>query len=202
MKTIIVYPHRGIDNINFGMTRNKVEQIISPKHSGEQSINDGIYIQYSDYHITYKDNVVTEIYFTKQDDFIVLLNNIDLFHTKAEEIFDAYKRISEYDCDCEDEYLSWTFYFKDLGMSLWRESAYHPKLLNEKWFQELIDQQEENLEYEQRFWYFNQICLMNSVIDKPMKRIKHHSEPIMTSPTIKTPTQEDLEKIKLKYKLL
>ena len=152
MQTIIVYPHKGIGSINFGMTRNEVEQIISPKHYGEQSIYDSIFIQYSDYHITYKDNLVSEICVNKHDEYKVLINNIDVFRTKAEEIFDTFKRNSEYDCDCEDEYLSRTYDFKDLGMSLWRESAYHPKLLNEEWFQELINEQEENLEYEQRFW--------------------------------------------------
>ena len=132
----------------------------------------------------------------------VVFNNIDLFHTKAEDIFDSLKRFSSYDCDCEDEYLSCTYYFKDLGMMLWRESAFHPKLLQEEWFQKLIAVQEENLEYEKRFWFFNQICLKNGVAPhEPMEKTKFYVEPNKESITTKIPTQEELKEIALKYGL-
>jgi hypothetical protein len=201
LKTIVVYPHKGIGNILFGMSRYEVEQILLPKYYAEETTPHGIFVRYIDFHITYQDNVVCEIGINNLNHYKVIYNNIDLFHTKAEEIFDSLKKLSEYDCDCEDEYLSWTYYFKDLGMVLWRESVFHPKLLKEKWFQKRIDEQEENLEYEQRFWFFGQICLKNVSIPKePMYKAKVYSETTNISPTIKPPTQEELKDIILKYR--
>ncbi|MBU5676864.1 hypothetical protein KQI88_10585 [Alkaliphilus sp. MSJ-5] len=202
MNTIVVYPHKGIGNILFGMTRKEVEQILLPIHYKEEPGRNGILVRYDNYHITYKDNIVFEICINNLNGYKVVFNNIDLFHTKAEDIFNSLRRLSDYDCDCEDEYLSCTYYFKDLGMILWRESAFHPKLLQEGWFQKLISVQEENLEYEQRFWFFNQICLKNSMAsDEPMKKAKFYVESTKASQAMKTPTQEELKEIALKYGL-
>lgn len=116
------------------MTRKEAEQILLPIHYKEESGRNSILVRYDNYHITYKDNIVFEICINNLNGYKVVFNNIDLFHTKAEDLFDSLRRLSDYDCDCEDEYLSCTYYFKDLGMTLWCESAFHPKLLQEAWF--------------------------------------------------------------------
>ncbi|MGF7058469.1 hypothetical protein [Brassicibacter mesophilus] len=202
MGTIVVYPHKGIGNILFGMTRKEVEQILFFTHYKEEPEGEDILVRYDDYHITYKDNIVFEICINNFENYKVVFNNIDLFHTKAEDIFDSLKKLSDYDYDCEDEYLSCTYYFKDLGMILWRESAFHPKLLQEEWFQELITAQKENLEYEKRFWFFNQVCLKNSPApNKPIEKAKFYVESTKMSPDIKSPTQEELKEIAFKYGL-
>ncbi|WIV11824.1 hypothetical protein [Proteiniborus sp. MB09-C3] len=189
MKTVIVYPHKGIGNILFGMTRKEVEEILLPAYCKEEPEGEGILVRYDDYHITYIEDIVSEIYMNNLENYKVMLNDIDLFNTKAEDIFDSLKKLSDYDCDCEDEYLSCTYYFKDLGMTLWRESAFHPKLLQEEWFKRLIAVQEENLEYEQQFWFFSQVCLKNTMIpDETMEKAKSYVESTKASLITETPT--------------
>ncbi|GEM_PF-2657787 len=175
MKTIIVTPHKGIGNIFFGMTRKEVEEIIGSKdYKGETKAND-VSVGYEQYHITYKEDKVFEICINNIGGSKVIFNGIDLFNTIAEEIFDALKLLSDYDYDCEDEYLSNTYYFKDFNMLLWREDAFHPKLLNKEPFQKFIAINEENLEYMKRYWYFDQICLKDPRDSfEPMVKIKNH----------------------------
>ncbi len=69
-----------------------------------------------------------------------------------------------------------------MGKNAMLESVFHPKLLQEEWFQELIAVQEENLKYEQRFLFFNQICLKNGAApDEPMEKAKFYVEPTKES---------------------
>lgn len=42
MKTVIVYPHKGIGNILFGMTRKEVEEILLPAYCKEEPEGEGI----------------------------------------------------------------------------------------------------------------------------------------------------------------
>lgn len=208
MKVINVYPYHGIGDILFGMTRRQVEQIISCNSYCEDKIlNDGyISVRYEDYHITYRDNEVVEICINEPLDnaYMVVFDGIDLFRTKAEEIFDTLKKLSEYDCDCYDEYLSSSYYFKAFNMALWRESAFHPKLLKEDWFLELISANEENLEYEQRFWFFQQVCLRDQSMpmDPPMEKSSFHIDEPKAGIEVSMPTPEELKELASKYGLL
>ncbi|WDV48045.1 hypothetical protein PV797_10195 [Clostridiaceae bacterium M8S5] len=202
MKKIAIYPYEGIGNIKFGMTRKETEQSFHLTCYDEEINGEHVFVQYEDYCITYKNDRVFEITIDNIDDYKVIYNGIDLFRTKVEDIFNCLKKISEYDCDCEDEYLSSTYYFKDLGKILWRESAFHPKLLQEEWFQKLINENEENLECEKRFWFFDQIILESSVNTfKKMEKVKFHIESPEKEQSIKPPTQDQLIQIALKYKL-
>lgn len=207
MKVINVYPYHGIGDILFGMTRRQVEQIISCNSYCEDKIlNDGyISVRYEDYHITYRDNEVVEICINEPLDnaYMVVFDGIDLFRTKAEEIFDTLKKFSKYDCDCYDEYLSSSYYFKAFNMTLWRESAFHPKLLKEDWFLELISANEENLEYEQKFCFFQQVCLRDQSMpmDPPMEKSSFHIDEPKTCIEVSMPTPEELKELASKYGL-
>ncbi len=206
MKTLVVQPHKGIGKILFGMSRKEVEEIICEKLTSEYRYgNDDVKcveVRYDEYCIDYKDDVVVDIYITNFEKSNVVLNGIDLFYTKAEDILDSLKLISDYDCDCEDENLGTAYYFKDLGLELWRERAYHPKLLNDDGFQRYISENEENLEYEQKFWYFQQIRLSKQIIyNKPMKKMKPNDWSINEIIEIKEPTQKELDDIAKKYGL-
>lgn len=206
MKTINIVPHQGIGDIIFGMTRQQVEHIISYKHYYEDKmlISDCIGVRYEDYHVTYKENKVVEIGINEPLDCTntVLFNGIDMFRTKAEKVVDTLRKLSEYDCDCCDEYLSSTYYFKKFNMSLWRESAFHPKLLKQDWFLKLVVENEEYLEYEQRFWYFQQICLRDSSMTTiQMEKIPFHIGDGITCSEECTPTSQELRKLTSKYDL-
>lgn len=206
MKTLVVQPHKGIGKILFGMSRKEVEEIICEKLTSEYRYrNDNVEcveVRYDEYSIDYKNDVVADIYITNFDKSNVVLNGIDLFYTKAEDILDLLKLISDYDCNCEDETLSTTYYFKDLGLELWRESAYHPKLLSNDGFQRYISENEENLEYEQRFWYFQQVKLSKqSIFNEPMKKMKPNDWSISEVIEINVPTQKEINDIAKKYGL-
>ncbi len=88
-------------------------------------------------------------------------------------------------------------------MILWRESAFHPKLLKEDWFLELISVNEENLEYEQRFWFFQQVCLRDPSMpmDLPMEKMLFHVDDPKICVETHIPTPEELKEVASKYGL-
>lgn len=201
MKTIVVQHHKGIGKILFGMSRKEVEEKICEKVTNEYRY-ENVEVKYDEYCIEYKDDVVVEINITNFEKSNVVLNGIDLFYTKAEDILDSLKLISDYDCDCEDKNLGMTYHFKNLGLVLYRERAYHPKLLKDDGFQRYISKNEENLEYEQKFWYFTGVTLSNQInFNKPLEKSKLEDWSIDESVEIKVPTQKEVDDIVKKYGL-
>ncbi len=72
----------------------------------------------------------------------------------VEELIPRLAREAEFVCDCVDPELACNYRFPTLGLELWREMAYHPKLLDNPEFQAHMRVLPENLEYEQTHgWY-------------------------------------------------
>ena len=110
------------------------------------------------FHLEYEDGKLSRIGLDRSEDLKVLYRSLDLTRTHAEDLIPALAKETGYECDCEDLELACTYEFPALGLELWRESAYHPKLLEVPDFQELIRELPENLEYEQDHgWCFAQV---------------------------------------------
>ena len=62
----------------------------------------------------------------------------DLIHTHVEDVIAVLSKESGFVCDCVDHDLADTYNFPVLGLELWREEPYHPKLLKEPGFQRMI----------------------------------------------------------------
>lgn len=68
----------------------------------------------------------------------VSLYNMDVFNTPAEQLVFALKEFSPCSYDLDDELLSTNYEFAEIGIRLWRDAAFHPKLLlDEKYMSEM-----------------------------------------------------------------
>lgn len=160
MKKLTIIPNKSIGAIKLGMERERVEKLFDYRHEEEEQIGELLSVRYnrSQIIILYENNKVVEITLDSSisEEYDVILEEINLFTTKVEDIIKYLRNYSEYSYNTDDELLSTEYVFKDMGIVFWRESAFHPKLLKENWFNEMS---EENKEYEKRYWYFNTLTL-------------------------------------------
>ena len=88
---------------------------------------------------------------------------LELTHVHVEELIPRLARKAEFACDCVDPELACNYRFPTLGLELWREMAYHPKLLDNPEFQAHMRVLPENLEYEQTHgWTFQAVWVRSS----------------------------------------
>ena len=71
-----------------------------------------------------------------REQLLVLLYGMDIFQTEAEKVLAALKQVEPCLCDAGDEQLGTNYEFSSLGLRLWRERAFHRKLLLDKAYSE------------------------------------------------------------------
>ena len=86
----------------------------------------------------------------------ILLYNMDFFHTPASEMIEALKKRSPVTYDLDDEDLSSNYEFSELGLRLWREDAFHPKLLKDAQY---MKEMELVMDEMYRYQYFQLIAV-------------------------------------------
>lgn len=153
MDSIVVTPHQGIGPLQLGMTPQQITAAIqelcsavplsSHRFQMAERACDGLttvrYVGDSAFFmVEYRDGCAVEI---AVDDLLrasipVVLNGMDVFKTPAEEILRALKQLDTCTFDLEDEQLSTNYEFAQLGLRLWREDAFHPKLLQDPRYRE------------------------------------------------------------------
>ena len=87
----------------------------------------------------------------------VLLYGMDIFQTEAEKVLAALKQVGPCLCDAGDEQLGTNYKFSSLGLRLWRERAFHRKLLLDKAYREEMALV---LEEEYQYLYFQIVAVM------------------------------------------
>ena len=158
-----VRPNEGMGPFTLGMSQAEAEEALQKLHEAEGQAVEvwhrfGGYGDPVTFQLEYEDGKLSRIGLDRSEDLKVLYHGLDLTRTHAEDLIPALAKETGYTCDCEDHELACTYEFPALGLELWRESAYHPKLLEVPDFQELIRELPENLEYEQDHgWCFAQV---------------------------------------------
>lgn len=158
-----VRPNEGMGPFTLGMSQAEAEEALQKLHEAEGQAVEvwhrfGGYGDPVTFQLEYEDGKLSRIGLERSEDLKVLYHGLDLTRTHAEDLIPALAKETGYTCDCEDHELACTYEFPALGLELWRESAYHPKLLEVPDFQELIQELPENLEYEQDHgWCFAQV---------------------------------------------
>ncbi|WP_209343162.1 16S rRNA (cytosine(967)-C(5))-methyltransferase RsmB [Flavonifractor sp. AGMB03687] len=158
-----VRPNEGMGPFTLGMSQAEAEEALQKLHEAEGQAVEvwhrfGGYGDPVTFQLEYEDGKLSRIGLDRSEDLKVLYHGLDLTRTHAEDLIPALAKETGYGCDCEDHELACTYEFPALGLELWRESAYHPKLLEVPDFQELIQELPENLEYEQDHgWCFAQV---------------------------------------------
>lgn len=81
----------------------------------------------------------------------VQLFGMDCFQTTAEDLVEKLKSYGPFSCDCEDVQLGTEYLFDKIGVRLWRERAFHPKLLSDPVY---VEKMKAVLEDEYQYQYF------------------------------------------------
>lgn len=92
-----------------------------------------------------------------REQLLVLLYGMDIFQTEAEKVLAALKQVEPCLCDAGDEQLGTNYEFSSLGLRLWRERAFHRKLLLDKVYREEMALV---LEEEYQYLYFQIVAVM------------------------------------------
>lgn len=159
MKRLDIVPNKCVGEIFLDMKQEDVEKILIGKHSSAGK-SDSFYREFYEDHeifIEYNSsgNVVTiELVDVMTDMYEVYLNGIEVFKTKAEKIVMELEKLDECIVEEPDKDLATEYVFENLGLTFWRSSAFHPKLLNDP---EFMDMSESIKEDEMKYWYFESI---------------------------------------------
>ena len=151
METFEVYPNKGIGPFRLGMTEDKVVELQNRLFPG---VFPGYYCR-----TDYLDGRLAGVGLLADENRQILWDGLELTHVHVEELIPRLARKAEFACDCVDPELACNYRFPTLGLELWREMAYHPKLLDNPEFQAHMRVLPENLEYEQTHgWTFQAVC--------------------------------------------
>lgn len=150
MKSLSVIPHVGIGPLRLGMSPEQILVAINQIRS-EWSLPDNREIQISKdmeddtfslryligsifFMVRYRDDKAVEVAVDHElrEYAIIMLYDMDVFRTLAEELVTSLKQYSSCSYDMEDEQLSTNYEFNDIGIRLWREESFHPKLLSDE----------------------------------------------------------------------
>ncbi len=150
METFEVYPNKGIGPFRLGMTEDKVVELQNRLFPG---VFPGYYCR-----TDYLDGRLAGVGLLADENRQILWDGLELTHVHVEELIPRLARKAEFACDCVDPELACNYRFPTLGLELWREMAYHPKLLDNPEFQAHMRVLPENLEYEQTHgWTFQAV---------------------------------------------
>ena len=158
------------------------------------------------FYLEYRDGRLSRIGLNADEDIRILYRGLELTRTHAEDVVAALSRESGLVCDCVDSELADTYDFPELGVELWRERVYHPKLLDRPEFQQLIAALPENLAYEQSHgWYFAQIWVQTDDFrtEFPLEpgRAPYDGGPWRSAPPHGPATPEQMARVAPKYGL-
>ena len=196
-----VRPNEGMGPFTLGMTQAEAEDALNKLNEEEHQAVEvwhrfGGYGSPQTFQLEYEDGKLSRIGLDRCEDLKVLYRGLDLTGTHAEDLIPALAKENGYVCDCEDHELACTYEFPALGLELWRESAYHPKLLTYPEFQELIQALPENLEYEQDHgWCFAQVWVQTGSFRAqcPLEPGQApYAHPVKPTPPEREPTAEEM----------
>ena len=196
-----VRPNEGMGPFTLGMTQAEAEDALNKLNEEEHQAVEvwhrfGGYGSPQTFQLEYEDGRLSRIGLDRCEDLKVLYRGLDLTGTHAEDLIPALAKETGYVCDCEDHELACTYEFPALGLELWRESAYHPKLLTYPEFQELIQALPENLEYEQDHgWCFAQVWVQTGSFRAqcPLEPgPAPYAHPVKPTPPEREPTAEEM----------
>lgn len=162
---LIIEPGVGIGTIKLGMSKKEIEHHINhykekyenrsyrDEHGKElyygQIFESGIKIEYGKQGTVIFIEIVREL----MTFFDCICYDIDMFRTKAEEVVRKLSDVVHCEAEMEDET---ECTLENVGLSLWRPHAFDEADMQEDWFQEMC---EENQEEEKRYMYFQTVAV-------------------------------------------
>jgi hypothetical protein len=83
---------------------------------------------------------------------------MDMFNTAAECIIDSLMKKDKVICNEKDLQLGTEYFFPEIGVRLWRERAFHPKLLKDPLY---MEEMQAVLEDEYQYQYFQMVTIID-----------------------------------------
>ena len=166
MKEIIIIPHIGIGQLKLGMAPDELEnallqmkkqwsnssdeamQMERCAETGDPNLITGRYMDNDSFFLVqYRNGKATEIGIQRELSKVasIKLFGLDMFNTTAECIIDSLMQLGT-------EYL-----FPEIGVRLWRERAFHLKLLKDPLY---MEEMQAVLEDEYQYQYFQMVTVM------------------------------------------
>ena len=154
MKTLSVIPHEGIGSLKLGMSPEQILTALAELYAefsignsgnikiAQEKEEDGFTLRYFNncvfFMVRYQGERAVEIGvdYEIQKYAEVTLYDKSVFTTLAEEMVAFLKQYSSCVYEWDDEDLSTNYVFPAIGVRLWREDAFHPKLLLDKKYME------------------------------------------------------------------
>lgn len=150
MKSLSVIPHMGIGPLKLGMSPEQIIAAINQIRSewtlpdnreiqiAEDKEDDGYSLRYVHgsffFMVRYRNNQAVEISVDNElrNHAIIILYDLDVFKTPAEQLVLFLKQFGTCSYDSEDEQLSCDYEFDSIDIRLWREQPFHLKLLSDE----------------------------------------------------------------------
>ena len=178
MKEIIIIPHIGIGQLKLGMTSDELEnallqmkkqwsnssdeamQMERCAETGDPNLITGRYMDNDSFFLVqYRNGKATEIGIQRELSKVasIKLFGLDMFNTTAECIVDSLMKKDNVICNEKDLQLGTEYIFPQIGVRLWRERAFHPKLLKDPLY---MEEMQAVLEDEYQYQYFQMVTVM------------------------------------------
>ena len=180
MKEIIIIPHIGIGQLKLGMTSDELEnallqmkkqwsnssdeamQMERCAETGDPNLITGRYMDNDSFFLVqYRNGKATEIGIQRELSKVasIKLFGLDMFNTTAECIIDSIMKKDNVICNEKDLQLGTEYIFPKIGVRLWRERAFHPKLLKDPLY---MEEMQAVLEDEYQYQYFQKSASLSS----------------------------------------
>ena len=178
MEEIIVEPHIRIGQLKLGMTSDELENaLLQMKKQRSNSSDEAMQMErcaetddpnlitgrYMDndsfFLVQYRNRKATEIGIQRELSKVasIKLFGLDMFNTTAECIIDSLMKKDNVICNEKDLQLGTEYFFPEIGVRLWRERAFHPKLLKDSLY---MEEMQAVLEDEYQYQYFQMITII------------------------------------------
>ena len=170
MRKLLITPKVGIGALKLGMSPEQILDAINEELSdlpdvtnrnmqiAEEKEGDGVTRRYIKgpffFMVHYRNNEEIELSVNRdvRETMKVILYDMDVFLTRAEEIVNQLKERSRYIYDGEDELLGTDYDFHYIGIRFWRDGVFHEKLLLDK---DYMEEMQFVIEEEYRYLYFD-----------------------------------------------
>ena len=178
MEEIIVEPHIGIGQLKLGMAPDELEKTLLQMkkqwsnssdeamqmercaETGDPNLITGRYMDNDSFFLVqYRNGKATEIGIQRDLSKVasIKLFGMDMFNTAAECIIDSLMKKDNVICNEKDLQLGTEYIFPKIGVRLWRERAFHPKLLKDPLY---MEEMQAVLEDEYQYQYFQMVTVM------------------------------------------
>lgn len=154
MDHLIIEPGVGVGNFKLGMTGDQINKCIEAYIGEYESDQPSYNYLFRSCVMPEYDNEDKVISITITRDLISRVNfrfhEVDVFHTKADDLIPYIDHISPYVRRSEMNY-GYDYYFTEIGLSFYRSSVMTDDVLEEDWFKA---QSPENQAYQMKYYYF------------------------------------------------